>query len=92
MRFCILTSVFCLLASLAHARQPGFDPRDVVRRARPAHAGNPAFDVTPARLISGIITEAGIIRPPYRQNIAKAFRKKRLQLPRKERAEGKLKN
>jgi len=53
---------------------------------------NPAFDVTPARLISGIITEAGIIRPPYRQNIAKAFRKKRLQLQRKERAEGKLKN
>lgn len=26
---------------------------------------NPAFDVTPARLISAIITEKGIIRPPY---------------------------
>ncbi len=28
-------------------------------------AANPAFDVTPARLISGIITERGIIRAPY---------------------------
>lgn len=31
---------------------------------------NYAFDVTPASLISGIITEAGILRPPYRENIA----------------------
>ncbi|MGQ9800491.1 MAG: S-methyl-5-thioribose-1-phosphate isomerase [Candidatus Saccharicenans sp.] len=26
---------------------------------------NPAFDVTPARLITAIITEKGVIRPPY---------------------------
>ncbi|MCX8160936.1 MAG: S-methyl-5-thioribose-1-phosphate isomerase [Candidatus Saccharicenans sp.] len=32
---------------------------------------NPAFDVTPARLISAIITEKGIIRPPYTREIAK---------------------
>jgi len=30
---------------------------------------NPAFDVTPARYIAGIITEKGIIRPPYPKNI-----------------------
>jgi methylthioribose-1-phosphate isomerase len=30
---------------------------------------NPAFDVTPAALISAIITERGIIRPPYRFEI-----------------------
>ncbi|MBC7362709.1 MAG: S-methyl-5-thioribose-1-phosphate isomerase [Candidatus Aminicenantes bacterium] len=30
---------------------------------------NPAFDVTPARLITAIITEKGIIRPPYGKNI-----------------------
>ena len=30
---------------------------------------NPAFDVTDHRLISGIITEFGIIRPPYAKNI-----------------------
>jgi methylthioribose-1-phosphate isomerase len=27
---------------------------------------NPAFDVTPATLISAIVTERGVIRPPYR--------------------------
>jgi methylthioribose-1-phosphate isomerase len=27
---------------------------------------NPAFDVTPARLIAAIITERGVMRPPYR--------------------------
>jgi methylthioribose-1-phosphate isomerase len=32
---------------------------------------NPAFDITPNRLISGIITEKGIIRPPYQKNIMK---------------------
>lgn len=35
---------------------------------------NYAFDVTPGELISGIITEKGIIRPPYRENIAKLFK------------------
>jgi len=34
-------------------------------------AYNPAFDVTPARYIAGIITEKGIIRPPYPKNIAR---------------------
>jgi methylthioribose-1-phosphate isomerase len=29
----------------------------------------PAFDVTPSELISGIITENGILRPPYRTSI-----------------------
>ncbi len=26
---------------------------------------NPAFDVTPAKYIAGIITEKGVFRPPY---------------------------
>ncbi len=30
---------------------------------------NPAFDVTPADLITGIITEYGVIRPPYLENL-----------------------
>lgn len=34
---------------------------------------NPAFDVTPAELISGIITEVGIICPPYVANLPQAF-------------------
>jgi methylthioribose-1-phosphate isomerase len=32
---------------------------------------NPAFDVTPAELITGIICEKGIAYPPYRESIAK---------------------
>lgn len=31
---------------------------------------NPAFDMTPADLIAGIITEFGIARPPYREAIS----------------------
>lgn len=30
---------------------------------------NPAFDVTPHQNITGIITEAGILRPPYKESI-----------------------
>jgi methylthioribose-1-phosphate isomerase len=32
---------------------------------------NPAFDVTPPELITGIITEKGILRPPYEESISK---------------------
>ncbi len=35
---------------------------------------NPAFDVTPHNLITAIITDKGIIRPPYPENIAKILR------------------
>ena len=34
---------------------------------------NPAFDVTPAELITAIITEVGVLKPPYRQSIRAAF-------------------
>ena len=37
---------------------------------------NPAFDLTPRQLISGIITDKGIIRMPYTQNIRKILNKK----------------
>ena len=33
---------------------------------------NPAFDVTPSDLISGIITDYGVIEKPYDINIAKS--------------------
>jgi len=31
---------------------------------------NPAFDVTPARMVTAIITERGVVRPPFEQGIA----------------------
>jgi methylthioribose-1-phosphate isomerase len=35
--------------------------------------GNPAFDVTPAKYIAAIITEKGVVYPPYAENLAKLF-------------------
>jgi methylthioribose-1-phosphate isomerase len=35
---------------------------------------NPSFDVTPAKYITGFITEVGVIKPPYRKNIRFAFK------------------
>ena len=34
---------------------------------------NPAFDMTPPELISGIITEKGVAQPPYEESISKLF-------------------
>ena len=34
---------------------------------------NPAFDMTPPELISGIITEKGVVKPPYTESIKKLF-------------------
>ncbi|TYO97428.1 methylthioribose-1-phosphate isomerase [Desulfallas thermosapovorans DSM 6562] len=31
---------------------------------------NPAFDVTPARLVTAIITDRGVARPPYQESLA----------------------
>jgi len=35
---------------------------------------NPAFDMTPPELISGIITEVGVVKPPYEESIKKLFK------------------
>jgi methylthioribose-1-phosphate isomerase len=45
------------------------------RRIAPegVRAAHPAFDVTPARYIHGIITERGIARPPYQESIRALF-------------------
>ena len=38
---------------------------------------NPAFDMTPPELISGIITENGVANPPYEESIKKLFEAKK---------------
>ena len=35
-------------------------------------ARNPAFDVTPHRYVSGIVTEAGVVYPPYLKHLREA--------------------
>jgi methylthioribose-1-phosphate isomerase len=44
-------------------------------RLAPADAAvwNPAFDITPASLVAGIITERGIARPPYGESLRALF-------------------
>jgi methylthioribose-1-phosphate isomerase len=55
------------------------DPDEVLslagRRICPpgAAARHPAFDVTPADRIAGIVTEVGVLRPPYVRSLAAAF-------------------
>lgn len=34
---------------------------------------HPAFDVTPADLVTAIITEAGVVRPPYTESLKRLF-------------------
>ena len=36
-------------------------------------AAHPAFDVTPAHYVKAIVTEAGVARPPFAQNISALF-------------------
>ena len=51
------------------------DPREVLEwagvRVAPEGVGavHPAFDVTPSRYVSAIVTEAGIARPPYGESL-----------------------
>jgi methylthioribose-1-phosphate isomerase len=44
-------------------------------RVAPEGAGvwNPAFDVTPAALITAFVTDAGVLRPPFEASIAAAL-------------------
>ncbi|MGI6128858.1 MAG: S-methyl-5-thioribose-1-phosphate isomerase [bacterium] len=55
------------------------DPKEVThlgrRQIAPSRVQvfNPAFDVTPHRYLDGIITEVGILRPPFESSISAAF-------------------
>jgi len=46
-------------------------------RATPAGAGawNPAFDVTPAELITAFITEYGVLKPPFASSLAPVLKR-----------------
>ena len=56
------------------------DPREVTHLAgrilapRGVRAAHPAFDVTPHALITAIITERGIIEPPFEANLRRILR------------------
>jgi methylthioribose-1-phosphate isomerase len=46
------------------------EERDPAEVTASAAAFNPAFDVTPAELVSAIFTEAGVLEPPFETSIA----------------------
>ena len=58
-------------AAIEIEQRSGDEVRDGV--AASVRVWNPAFDVTPASLITGIITEAGVLRPPFTAAIAEAL-------------------
>ncbi|MEP6800475.1 MAG: S-methyl-5-thioribose-1-phosphate isomerase [Acidobacteriota bacterium] len=47
------------------------------RRIAPegVHARHVAFDVTPARYVTAIVTDEGVCRPPYRESLASAVKR-----------------
>ncbi len=49
---------------------------------------NAAFDVTPARLVTAIITERGVARPPYRKSLSRLVRTLAAKRERRERGGG----
>ncbi len=44
---------------------------------------NPAFDVTPARFVTAIVTDRGVLRPPFEKSIPKTFAPKAKPVPAK---------
>jgi methylthioribose-1-phosphate isomerase len=55
-------------ASIPIEQRPSDEVTHIAGRAiAPAgvHAANPAFDITPARLVTAFITEHGVIKPPF---------------------------
>ena len=52
---------------VTHVFESQITPDDVA-------VGNPAFDITPAKYITAIITELGVVYPPYTENLTKLFK------------------
>jgi methylthioribose-1-phosphate isomerase len=56
---------------------PDGNPAVVVTAPDGVNVRHPAFDVTPARLITAIVTERGVLRPPYDRAIAALYEENR---------------
>jgi methylthioribose-1-phosphate isomerase len=48
------------------------EERDPAEVSADGDGFNPAFDVTPAQLVTAVITEAGVFEPPYEASVARA--------------------
>jgi methylthioribose-1-phosphate isomerase len=65
-------------AGIVIENRPGREVTRLFYKRQIAPAGidvfNPAFDITPHRLITAFITDKGILKPPYRRSINKILR------------------
>jgi methylthioribose-1-phosphate isomerase len=74
-----LSTIDCSLRSGKEIPIEQRDQREVThfqgKRTVPDHVGaeNPAFDITPCRYVSAIITEKGIVTPPFRSKLKRLF-------------------
>jgi methylthioribose-1-phosphate isomerase len=57
----------------AHGAAIPIEERDPGEVVADGDAFNPAFDVTPAELVTAIVTEAGVLQPPYADSIGRAL-------------------
>jgi methylthioribose-1-phosphate isomerase len=58
----------------ASAAEIPIEERDPMEVSADGNAFNPAFDVTPAELVTAVFTEAGVLEPPYEQSIGRVAR------------------
>jgi len=75
---CVPTSTIDLSLSTGDdipiEERPSEEVTEITYQGRPAvpegvHAANPAFDVTPHRYVTGIVTENGVVYPPFGANL-----------------------
>ncbi len=55
-------------SEITHVRECQITPDNI-------EVGNPAFDVTPAKYVTAIITEKGVVYPPFEESLAKLMGK-----------------
>ena len=74
-RLLVLTAVLALATTPLHADTKKAPPKDVgFGRMINVSVRNPAFDVTPAELITGIVCEKGVVLNPNRESLATLLR------------------
>jgi len=67
--FVVVAPTSTLDASLATGEEIPIEERDPAELTSRFPARNPAFDVTPGSLVTAIVSEHGVHRPPYRESL-----------------------